>query len=125
MPARKYSDATLNKAAELREEGLSISKIAARLGMSPGAVHWHCLRLGADLPDVDTRRPVPPQPMVVQRGNHKVRRFTPDEDRRLVEMDLRGIGVSEMARRLGRKHNSVIGRLMTLARNEAREEAAG
>lgn len=63
--------------------------------------------------------------MVVSRGGHIVRRFTPEEDKVLTEMDMAGERVCEMARRLNRKPNSVRGRLMTLARQEARREGVG
>jgi hypothetical protein len=38
-------------------------------------------------------------------------------------MEQEGLGTSEIARRLGRKPNSVIGRLMTLACRAERAEA--
>lgn len=44
MPTRKYTDNQLSEAAGLREIGLSYAAIARRLGMSVGAVSWHCLR---------------------------------------------------------------------------------
>lgn len=122
MAARKYSDEQLNEAAELREAGMSLGAIAKRLGMSSGAVNWHCLRLGADTPQRSKRQPQ--GPMVMQRSGHTVRRFTPDEDRKIREMAQQGAGASAIARSLGRKHNSIIGRLMTLARQEARNEEA-
>lgn len=53
-----------------------------------------------------------------------MRAFTPDEDARLLAMEAEGVKRSVMARRLGRKPNSVRGRLMVLARHEARREAA-
>lgn len=120
MPV-KYDNKTIEKAASLRERGLSYGQIAARLGMSIGAVEYHCLRRGADLP-------VPPAPapyagpMEVRRGNYTVKRFTAAEDARLIEMDISGMSVMDIARALGRPHNSIIGRLMLLARNEARKE---
>lgn len=120
MPPRKYTDALIGRAAVLREEGKSIRAIAERLGMSRGAVYWHCLRLGADSPNVRNNVLVTQGPLVIERGNHRVRRFTPEEDRILIEMDLAGARVSEMARRLNRPHNSGTGRLMTIARHEER-----
>jgi len=124
MPAKKYSDDLLDQAASLRETGMPYAKIAKRLCMSHGAVYWHCLRLGADSPKKQPNRPLNLGPMEVDRSGHKVRRFTEEEDRKLVEMDLAGAKRCEMARALGRKHNSIKGRLMTLARHEARLEQA-
>ncbi|WP_368999728.1 hypothetical protein [Pseudophaeobacter sp. C1-32P7] len=103
---------------------MSYAAIAERLGMSHGAVYWHCLRLGADSPKSQEHAPpVERGPMIVCRSGHQVRRFTADEDRKLIEMEAAGLTASEMARRLNRKPNSVTGRLMTLARTEARKEA--
>ena len=122
MPAKKYSDEILNRAAEMREAGLSCGKIAEQLGMSVGAVSWHCLRLGADLPeDLQKARPNR-KPIIVRRGNHVVRQYTPDEDEKILEMRANGERVFEIAAALGRKHNSIIGRLMTLARLQERSE---
>lgn len=119
MPAPKYSEETLEKMTAMRERGSSYQAIANRLNMSLGSVYWHCLRLGVE-------KPGQPKikgnigPMTVQRGDHVVRRFSPQEDERLQEMALAGETVSEIARTLNRKHNSVKGRLMTLARRDER-----
>ena len=125
MPARKYSDSLLDRAAAMRDEGHSYTAISQRLEISYGAVYWHCLRLGADSPRAQRSREHAPGPRVVSRGNHQVRRFTDDEDRRLLAMELDGETVSAIARALGRKPNSITGRLMTLARREARREVKG
>lgn len=122
MPARKYPDEVLDQAAELRERGLSSGEIARKLDMTVGSVNWHCLRLGADAPDGHRGRIGAYGPQVMRRGNHQVRRFTPEEDRKIIEMELSGATIAEICRALGRKHNSIIGRLMTLARHEARAE---
>lgn len=123
MPGRKYSEATTNEAAELREQGLSYGQISKRLNMTESAVYWHCLRLGADSPKFRPKEDHKIGPMVVNRGNHTVRGFTPDEDKILLNMSKAGAGIMEISRAMNRKHNSVKGRLMTLARHEAREEA--
>tara|TARA_R110000737_G_scaffold239142_2_gene251182 strand:+ start:6419 stop:6799 length:381 start_codon:yes stop_codon:yes gene_type:complete len=122
MPGRKYSDEQCNEAAVLREAGMSTAAIAKRLGMSSGAVYWHCLRLGADTPKAS--RPAAPKAgrMVVERSGHVVRRFSAEEDQKMLDMEGSGVRLSEIARTLGRKRNSVEGRLMTLARKEARSE---
>ncbi len=123
MAHRKYSDHQITSAADLREQGQSIDKIAQRVGMSASSVYWHCLRLGADSPRAKGM-PRNVGNMVVKRGNHVVRRFTPEEDRQIVQMEADGCRLSEIARKLGRRRNSILGRLMTLARHEARAEEA-
>ena len=65
-----------------------------------------------------------PGPAVVHRGDHVVRRFMPDDDARLLALDAEGLGHSAIGRAMGRPANSIRGRLMTLARREARAEAA-
>jgi hypothetical protein len=124
MPARKYPDKLIDEAARLRETGMSAKAIGKRLGMSASAVSFHCLRLGADSPNTVGNIPDPKGPMVVARGNHQVRRFTPEEDRLLIDMDVAGAKVCDMAKKLDRKPNSVRCRMMTLARRETRAELA-
>lgn len=122
MTSRKYPEELTERAAEMRESGATLAQIALRLDMSIGAVEYHCLRLGADSP-----KPMPPMPvgpMKVMRGGHVLRRFTPEEDRVLIQMDTAGALQCEMAAALGRPHNSVKARLMALARAEARAERA-
>lgn len=121
MTARYLTSQMLERAAAMRERGLSVGNIAADLGCSRGALHWHFLKLGVEPPK--------PRPLrldyhlkcpVLVRGNHVVRAFTPQEDARLLELASQGLGTSAIGRALGRKSNSVGGRLMTLARREER-----
>lgn len=123
MPARKYSEDLCNEAAELKEGGMSDEAIARKLGMSQGAVFWHCLRLGADNPKNARRAPTPPAEGSGPRGNHYVRRFTKEEDRTLLALASQGINRAEIARRMDRKPNSIRYRLLILARRDARREA--
>ena len=115
-----------NAIAEMREAGLSISRIAQKLGMSDGSVAWQCLKFAADPPKLATRVPArtAPGPVVVMRGGHQVRHFTPEDDAQLLALEAERLTISEIARRLGRKPNSIRGRLYTLARHDARREAA-
>lgn len=122
MPAPKYPPELLEQAAALREQGMSFGEISQKLNMSRGAVYWHCLRLGADLPNGHEFLGAYHGPTVMKRSNHVVRRFTPEEDRKLIEMELAGATIAEISRALGRRHNSVLGRFMTLARRDARLE---
>lgn len=103
------------KIAKYRESGCSIRWIAQKLNLSHGAVSWHCLRYGIESPKT-TSVPEYRGPMVMARGHHIVRRFSQDEDAIIVDLEAQGIAVNEIAKRLGRRHNSVIGRLATLAR---------
>ena len=64
----------------------------------------------------------PAMPMTVTRGDHIVRRFTSDEDSVLLQLEAEGLRICEMSRALGRPPNSIRGRLMTLARHQARKE---
>jgi IS30 family transposase len=107
--------------AELRgDKGWTIKRIAAHLGVTHGAVAYRCLIDGIEKPG-----PVPAPtewrgPMVSQRGAYPVRRFTAEEDEWIVEYESRGHSHAEIGRRLGRKPNSIKGRLATLARREER-----
>jgi DNA-binding CsgD family transcriptional regulator len=104
----------------MREAGKSYKQIAARIGMSPGAVSWYCLRQAIESPRPGKCWDDIRGPATVARGNHVVRRFTRDEDELIVKMEREGASPSEIARALGRRPNSVTGRLATLARREER-----
>ena len=120
MPAPKYTDDQFDRMADLRERGWTEAAIAAETGMRPSAVAYHCLRLGVEPPKARPLPPVPDEPVSALRGGHVVRRFTKAEDAQIVAMDLAGETLSEIARALGRRHNSIKGRLMTLARRDER-----
>ena len=90
--------------------------------MSVGAVSWHCLRLGADSPNMRGKVPIVRGPMICTRSGYKVRKFTADEDAIIMKMDLDGATTAEIASALGRPWNSTRGRQMTLARHAARRE---
>jgi hypothetical protein len=125
---RILSDDQLDELGELREQGKSLGQLAivakARwdIDVHPNTLSWQMLRIGADLPPEKRKPTAPPRVMVAQRGNHSVRRFSPEEDRRLIELEGKGLNPSAIGRELGRKQNSVRGRLMTLARHDARQE---
>jgi len=123
MPKRKYSDALLEEAAYLREEGLSYSAIGRQLGISPDAAEFHCLRLGADSPKAARRKPHTRNVLQYTRAGRVVRRFTKEEDALLLRLEAEGLRFVEIARRMGRKSNSIQMRLRTLARQDARHEA--
>lgn len=118
----KLSDSDYDRIAEMREAGQSYRQIGKVFGCSAKAISWHCLRLGADPP-----KPYPLRPNyhlehpVMKRGNHIVRAFTPVEDAKLLALAQQGLGTTAIGRALGRRSNSVTGRLMTLARRDERE----
>jgi len=112
-------------AIEKRELGWSCERIARSLGCSAGSVSWHCLQVGADPPNAKPIDTSIRGPMAVVRNGKLVRRYSPEEDRKLVALSLSGKTHTEIGRELGRRPNSVRGRLMTLARHEARLEARG
>lgn len=128
----RFSDDDYDLMATRREAGNSCEAIAALIRAtgkecSAEVVNWHCLRLGADPPNA---RPLPqtcPGPVAMQRGDHVVRRFSKEEDERLTALakTIPTISDYQIGRLMGRKPNSVRGRLMTLARHEARREQNG
>lgn len=128
-PYRLLDDNQLDELGQLREQGSRLSALARHakrrwgVDIHPNAISWQMLRIGADLPPGKRQAPRV-GPMVVQRNGHVVRRYTPDDDRQLLALEAQGLSPSEIGRRMNptRKQNSVRGRLMTLARHEARRE---
>jgi hypothetical protein len=120
---RILSDPQIEVMSELRESGWSYQRIAAHFtaagtSISSGSIAWQCLRVGADLPPARRGR------AYGTRTWGRGRAFTPAEDARLLELEQRGAKYSVIAKDLGRAENSIRGRLMTLARHQARAEAA-
>jgi hypothetical protein len=108
--------------AEKREAGWSYLRIARKLGVSQGSVSWHCLQMGADPPNARPIDKTIRTPLIAMRNGKPVRRFTPEDDARLTAMSMAGKGDTQIGRALGRRPNSIRGRLMILARHEARDE---
>jgi DNA-binding CsgD family transcriptional regulator len=108
--------------AERREAGWSTNRIAIRLGVSPGSVAWHCLQMAVDPPNARPIDKTIKGPLVCSRNGMPVRRFTPEDDEKLLALSVAGKSNTEVARALNRRSNSIRGRLMTLARHEARAE---
>jgi hypothetical protein len=114
---------------ELRgERGWSNQRIAKRIGCSLGSVGWALLREGVERHG-DALKPLPPVPLereVRVRNGHEVVRFNQADDERLLELEAAGLNPCEIGRRMNppRRPHSVLGRLRTLARRAAREEAA-
>jgi transposase-like protein len=122
---RRLSPDELDEIVSLRELGHSYEWIGRKIGCSSETVSWHCCRLGVEPPKTTGKSwDSIKGPAVSKRGDHFVRRFTPEEDQLLLEMRSSGAKICEIARKLGRGGNSVTGRLHALARREARRERA-
>lgn len=125
MPRRSnLNDEQKALIAELREKGHSYGFISRRLDLSVGAISWHCLIGGIDSPN--TRRKVlkPLKYSSYVRNGHEVLAFTAADDAQLLELEADRKSYTEIGRIMGRKSNSIRGRLATLARHDARKEAA-
>lgn len=118
----KTTEEQRQRMCELREQGLPMRRIAEIVGTTYETVNYHCTRLGAEPPNP---RPLPEGivgPAVMQRGDHVVRRFTPEEDEQILSLLATGAEVPFIAEILNRRPHSIRGRLNTLARRELRRE---
>lgn len=128
MPGKRIlSDLQIEEMAELYEAGWTYARIAehfTRAGtpIHAATLHWQCMRVGADAPPHRWRTPTQPA-APYSRGGRVVRPYTADDDALLNVLDQQGFAYAVIARRMGRKPNSIKGRLMTLARRDARAEA--
>ena len=100
------------------EAGERLAELAAAFGKSKGSIHWFLLQEGVDPPRPVHVARTPAAPVTHRRGDHLVRRFTTEDDRRLLQLEAAGETIAAISRALGRKPNSVRGRLATLARHE-------
>lgn len=119
---RKYTEDQIDRAVTLREDGRTLQQIEQETGVHRCVVSHYCLRLGADLPAGMRGASPNPQRPPYRRGRHIVRPFSPEDDARILEMANQGLTRAEIARAMGRKRNSIEGRLLTLARHDARAE---
>lgn len=130
MAGSKLTPADIERAIALREGGMTLNKIGALVGVSGKALSWHFLKRAVDPPKPYALRPdyhlvCPKMERVGADGKvHVVRAFTPEEDARITALSLEGLNHTDIGRAVGRKPNSVHGRLMTLARRAERELAA-
>lgn len=118
---RKVTDEQSQEIGELRERGWSYGRIAQKFAVSPGAVHYHCLKQGAYTPRTPGRQDVSGQPVIHAKDGRTQRRFTAAEDAELQRLSLEGKKVSEICEITGRAPTSVRIRLMTLAMHEEME----
>jgi DNA-binding CsgD family transcriptional regulator len=123
MPAKKYSDNLIETVAMLRENGLTYPAIAKRTGMHHASVKSYCLKLGADSPTSHCNGPRRAKPVITQRGGFTIRQFTPAEDAQLLALEAAGKTPAEIANIMGRARNSIVGRMMTIARRQERAES--
>lgn len=123
MPRRPaLTEAERDRIIEMREAGRTMGQIARRIGCSVGSVAWLLLKAGVD-PHAD--RPLPPiptEPVIHIGPRRSFRRFTAAEDARLLALEAQGLSLHRIALALGRRRNSIEGRLNTLARRAARAE---
>lgn len=118
------TQAEIETAVAMREAGRTMGQIALKLGCSVGSVSWALLRLGVDLHADRPLPEVPVEPVIRGRGRHVFRLYTQAEDQQLLALEAEGLNASQIGRRLGRRTNSIVGRLATLARRDARAERA-
>ena len=127
--SRTLSPEHIDMICEMRERGRSYQQIAnkiATVGVRTSAsnIAYICLRRGADLPPECRQKTASgAKPgSVRKRGNHLVRQFTVEEDNLLKKLDRQGLRICDISRQLNRRPNSILARLATLARHEARAE---
>ncbi|MDF1506215.1 hypothetical protein, partial [Roseisolibacter sp. H3M3-2] len=119
MSRAKLTRDQVDELAALREQGWSYGALAARYGITQGAVHYRCLSEGA----------LSPRAVRLGRCNHggeqrgfggRCRQFSSSEDAQLLALRRKGSSVPAIARELGRANTSVRIRLLTLELAEER-----
>jgi hypothetical protein len=124
------TEAHVDRIVELGEAGKSDEFIVGRLkhefgvNVSASAVHWHRIKHCAEPADRTRVPPVPTEPRIERRGDHIVRRFTQAEDAELLALEAQGLNDNQIGKRIGRRPNSVRGRLLILSRHADRRERA-
>jgi DNA-binding CsgD family transcriptional regulator len=118
----KLTEDEIEQIGVLRAKNYTRDAIAAEIGCSVGSVEWCCLMHGFEASKPPRFRTTRPKPCI--RNGHVVRPYTPEDDAELLALEAQGKRYAEIARVMGRKINSIKGRLCTLARREAWLEAA-
>jgi hypothetical protein len=122
----KLSQDDLDRAFQMREvEGLGFPEIARRFGVSPGCIAWHCLTHGVDLPtELRRQTAIPVRKPVNYRAGRVVRVFTAEDDAFILRLAAQGVSAHLTGKQMvpPRAGSSVLGRLHTLARHQARAE---
>lgn len=119
MPVwRSLTEEQIEQLVAWRERGWGYSRIAGQLGVSPGAVHYQCLKHGAISPK-QRARPVPDHATTRHgRDGRSQTTFTRVDDVRLLELEAAGLSYPAIGRAMGRAYTSVRIRLMMLALRE-------
>lgn len=114
----KLTSEQVQWACEKRETGWSTTAIGKRLGVSPGAINYQCLKHGAVSPR--QRRTDTPQEQTVYTGRdgRTFRTFTPDEDDQLMAFAHEGKKIGEIAALMKRGRTSIRMRIMLLELRE-------
>lgn len=121
---RKLSADQVAEIARLRETGWSYKRLADRFNVSPGAIHYQCLREGALSPRAQPRRTAMAGMVITGPSGRVQRRFSAEEDATLLALRGAGMSMLAVARAMDRPITSVRIRVMTLALDEEREEQA-
>lgn len=105
------------------ERGLSYRQIAQKMDLSLGTVQTTCL---FESVEKKGRKPgchriLNAETYTYIRNGRKVRGFTEQEDKIILEMEKKGCSYSKIGRELERHHNSIKCRLAILARREERK----
>ena len=116
----RITEEIADKIYHLREvEGLTYDAIAKKVNVSRGSVGWYCLRWGYEKGGkISTRKPKAPKSYL--RNGKLVKAFTSEEDTIIRCMMSKGHRYSDIAKKLGRQRNSVLGRSYTLTRKDER-----
>lgn len=107
--------------AEKREKGWGLEMLAKEFKCTTGSISWCCLMQGVTAPGAKDRKPQA-RPKEYMRNGKLVRTFTPEEDTLIEGMSMAGKTITEIQTATGRRHNSIVGRLATLAKNKELSE---
>jgi hypothetical protein len=122
-PPKRRPNLTAEEKAEitrLREKGWGLERLAEKFACHIGSISWCCLMAGVSPPGADRRKTIQNvflEPEYTRNGK-PVRRFLPDEDRLIKRMRESGATIADICRATNRRHNSIVGRLSALARQE-------
>jgi hypothetical protein len=103
--------------AGLREKGWGLERLAEHFKCTVGSISWCCLMHGVTSPGADKRKPHG-RAEPYSRGGRTVRPFSPEEDEGIERMRAAGASLAAIGRATGRRHNSIVGRLCTLAKRK-------
>jgi hypothetical protein len=116
--AKKLTVEQIDQLLTWREAGRGYRTIARRLKVSAGAVYSHCLKNGVSSPG-QRFDPIPTEASQFVAGDGRTqRKFTVDDDARLLELEATGMAYKAIGREMGRPYTSVRIRLMSLAMRE-------